>query len=1114
MSIITQTPQITWKRQWGTNLGDFVSAITSGTDGSIYVSGFTYGNLDGQTNSGGHDAFISKYTPDGNKVWTRLLGGPGLEDIRQISASADGSIYVVGVASGHLDGQVNSGDDDGFITKYQSDGTKVWTRLIGSVGQDHAQSVSVGKDGFVYVSGNTNSLNLDGQTNHGGFDGFISKYNISGTKIWTRLLDGASDDMAHHIATSRDGAIYITGNTRSSFSGQQNNGDWDVQVSKYNSDGVKQWTTLLGSSNADYTGGIATGPDGSVYIVGDTWGNLGGQGSVGLNDVYLSKFNPDGSKAWTKQRGTTAMDFCSGVTVGEDGSVYISGSTEGGFDGQSSNGGRDAYVAKYNSEGDLLWTKPLDTGVWAHALGVTLGANGAVYVAGTTEGSLNGQTYNGNDDAFLVKLNDPSYAISSADLFSYISTQPYSGNLFHSVKGDFNKDGLSDIVYSQNPEKGIVLFLGKDGGGFSSGHLFFPNTAFFWGAITTDFNGDGNLDVIGADPTTGNVTLYKGDGHGGFNQNPVVLGNVEGALHVSSADYDNNGTSDLAVTSYSNSATVKLFYTDNASNITSAQTVNSHGYWTRAISHADFNQDGYLDLLVTNVNSTNAVVIYGPNFSTSTQLTTGKYPISAVAADFNADGKMDFATGNHTGKSISVFLNTGSSFTRSDFSTSDSPSDTIIASDFNNDGHIDIATSSGAVTLSDNKGIYLLLGDGTGNAFTYKFVASSQVGGGLVAIDQNQDGRLELISNGLTIFSSVPTLPVFNTAAFENSKSVTTIVPADALLGTAPKYALTGADASLFKISSKGVLTFATVKDYEQPVDSNRDGIYEVSVTLTNAKTGYRVVRDLTVGVEFVPINGTTGADTLKGTAGWDTLDGLAGDDKLTGGSGLDTFLISSGHDTILDFNLLTKDATGSEILQVSAGATADAMLKAAWIATADSFNDGTANLTTKGMVVDLSGITHGNGWNVTNAGAATTITGSQFDDVLIGGSGNDQLMGGAGNDVLIGGKGNDTLTGGTGTDTFRFGGDVKTDHINDFLSGTDRIELDHLLFKAFGTGQLAANQFGQGTAASTATQRLVYDQPTGNLWYDADGSGKVKAVLIGVLDNHAPVLPMDFWVI
>jgi Ca2+-binding RTX toxin-like protein len=60
----------------------------------------------------------------------------------------------------------------------------------------------------------------------------------------------------------------------------------------------------------------------------------------------------------------------------------------------------------------------------------------------------------------------------------------------------------------------------------------------------------------------------------------------------------------------------------------------------------------------------------------------------------------------------------------------------------------------------------------------------------------------------------------------------------------------------------------------------------------------------------------------------------------------------------------------------------------------------------------------------------------------------------------------------------------------------------------------LSANQFTQGSAATTTSQRIVYDQPTGNLWYDVDGSGKGKAVFIAVLDNHVQIAHTDFWVI
>jgi Ca2+-binding RTX toxin-like protein len=82
-------------------------------------------------------------------------------------------------------------------------------------------------------------------------------------------------------------------------------------------------------------------------------------------------------------------------------------------------------------------------------------------------------------------------------------------------------------------------------------------------------------------------------------------------------------------------------------------------------------------------------------------------------------------------------------------------------------------------------------------------------------------------------------------------------------------------------------------------------------------------------------------------------------------------------------------------------------------------------------------------------------------------------------------------------------------------LSGADRIELDNLVFKALLTeGQLSADQFAQGASATTVTQRIVYDQPTGNLWYDVDGSGKKAAVLIAVLDSHVQIAHTDFWII
>jgi Ca2+-binding RTX toxin-like protein len=358
----------------------------------------------------------------------------------------------------------------------------------------------------------------------------------------------------------------------------------------------------------------------------------------------------------------------------------------------------------------------------------------------------------------------------------------------------------------------------------------------------------------------------------------------------------------------------------------------------------------------------------------------------------------------------------------------------------------------------------------------------------------------------------------------ENTTGITMIDVTDPLLGRTPKFTLTGDDAGQFKISSTGALTFASGKDFEQPTDKNKDGLYSVSVVSFNPSSNYKTVTNVTVNVEFAEIFGTTssnaktrGNDKITGTVGRDTINGMDGNDTMSGSWGLDVFKVGDGRSIITDFNMITNASTPTklnEVLIVSAGAVVDVTLKAAWVATTESVNLGTVNLNASGNAVDLSAITSGGVWNLTNAGTATKLLGTQGSDSLIGGGGRDTLLGGAGDDFLAGGLGLDTLTGGAGSDTFRFGGNTETDRITDFVSGTDRIELDSKLYKTLTPGGLDSSVFLLGAAATTAAQRLIYDQTKGALYYDADGSGRIAPILIGLFDNLAAVVAGDFTVV
>ena len=101
----------------------------------------------------------------------------------------------------------------------------------------------------------------------------------------------------------------------------------------------------------DYANGVATDSSGNVYVTGGTKGELDGNTSAGNTDLFVIKYNSSGTKQWTKQLGTSSIDIANGVTTDSSGNVYVTGTTNGGLDGNTSAGNTDIFVVKYNSSG-------------------------------------------------------------------------------------------------------------------------------------------------------------------------------------------------------------------------------------------------------------------------------------------------------------------------------------------------------------------------------------------------------------------------------------------------------------------------------------------------------------------------------------------------------------------------------------------------------------------------------------------------------------------------------------------------------------------------------------------------------------------------------------------
>ena len=383
---------------------DYANGVATDSSGNVYVTGGTKGGLDGNTSAGNTDLFVVKYNSSGTKQWTKQLGSSGLDSANGITIDSSGNVYVTGVTFGGLDWNTSAGANDLFVVKYNSSGTKEWTEQLGSASSDYANGVATDSSGNVYVAGVTYG-GLDGNTSAGYNDLFVVKYNSSGTKEWTEQLGSASSDIANGVATDSSGNVYVAGVTYGGLDGNSNKDNADLFVVKYNSSGTKEWTKQYGTGEYDEARGVATDSSGNVYVVGGTKGNLNGISNSGRTDAFVIKFNSSDTKQWTKKLGTWQNDLANGVATDSSGNFYVTGFTYQDMDGNTSAGNADLFVAKYNSSGTKQWTKQLGTSKHDRARGVVTDSSGNVYVTGDTYGGLDGNTNAGYNDLFVVKYN-------------------------------------------------------------------------------------------------------------------------------------------------------------------------------------------------------------------------------------------------------------------------------------------------------------------------------------------------------------------------------------------------------------------------------------------------------------------------------------------------------------------------------------------------------------------------------------------------------------------------------------------------------------------------------------------------------------------------------------
>jgi Ca2+-binding RTX toxin-like protein len=283
-------------------------------------------------------------------------------------------------------------------------------------------------------------------------------------------------------------------------------------------------------------------------------------------------------------------------------------------------------------------------------------------------------------------------------------------------------------------------------------------------------------------------------------------------------------------------------------------------------------------------------------------------------------------------------------------------------------------------------------------------------------------------------------------------------------------------------------------------------------------------------------IVGTASGDNLRGNAGNDTINGGMGDDIINGGNQDDNLQGASGNDTLIG---------GSGTDTLDGGADSDTYEVSILQAEYDTFSDtGTAGIdtivNTANSSLTLNGFSSNNGIEVINGNNRAIIGNSNgnilnFRAVMLtnvlfvdGGTGNDSiegtafndnLRGGTGNDTIAGGAGADNLFGGAGNDAFIFNNASEgIDTINDFSLSNDKLHISSAGFGGTAVvgagGVLTAAKFTIGVAATNVDQRFIYNNLSGALYFDTDGTGSSSQVQIATLVTRPNLNSSGFLII
>ncbi len=486
----------------------------------------------GHPNAGGQDIFLIKFDKNGEMLWLNQFGTVNYDRGHTVAVDKDGNSYIGGSAGGGsyvgtgLDGNEYFGWTDAFISKFDKDGKKLWTKQLGTEKNDSINDIIIDKDGTLLLTGNM------------GEDAFAARFDRDGEKIWKTVWRGDGFTKGTAVAVSKSGDIFITGNVNGSIDEKEGvtqschcfykNVCSECRtfffLVKVGADGTMLWTNQWGVGNSIEVPNIFIDAEENIFIGGITRRSFPGfthsKGDCGYfiwgyniyatacYDQFFFKTDRDGNFLQVVQWGESGNDFSGGILVDGEGHLVAGGRELTFWDENGDNlrkrkvelkksgdiapfsddqfvltGGVeseletiDIFLGLIDKKGNDIWSQTISGNRAAdEGFAVALSDDGGVVVAGITNGSMGGRNWNGKKDVFISKwLSDGQNVWNNQigtdedDIATDVAVDP-EGNIFVTgyTEGRFpgnNRHGKKDILLAKFDRNGTHLWTKQWGG--------------------------------------------------------------------------------------------------------------------------------------------------------------------------------------------------------------------------------------------------------------------------------------------------------------------------------------------------------------------------------------------------------------------------------------------------------------------------------------------------------------------------------------------------------------------------------------------------------------------------------------------------------------------------